>query len=271
MTDRRLLAANGRVAAMDLAGKVAADRYVIGQPMMVARAVVDLCRTPDGPRDRQLLLGAVVTVFEECDGWAFVQCGNGYVGYVQAAQLGPQMDVTHFVGTMATHGYSADDFRSEAVAALPFGARVGVVDERRDFFETTAGFIPKKHLRAIDRPFQDPVTVAQLHFGVPYLWGGDSTRGIDCSGLVAASLSACAIACPGDSDLQCEVIGTDIQGDLRRGDIVFWQGHVGMMVDGETMIHASATPMATVYEPLAKVTARVAFQGHGQPVARRRL
>jgi cell wall-associated NlpC family hydrolase len=271
MTDRRLLAANGRVAAMELAGKVKADSYVIGTPKMVCRPVVDLRRAPDGPRDRQVLLGALVTVFEEREGWSFVQLANGYVGYVQSVLLTTPQNITHFVGTMATHAYIADDFRSEPLFSLPFGARVTVVDERREFFETTSGFVPKKHLRAVDRPFRDPINVAQLHFGVPYLWGGDSTRGIDCSGLIFASLWACGITCPGDSDLQCDVIGADVQGDLKRGDIVFWDGHVGMMVDGETMLHASATPMATVYEPLKKVIARVEFQGQGQPLARRRL
>jgi cell wall-associated NlpC family hydrolase len=271
MTDRRLLAANGRVAAMDLAGKVKADSYVIGVPRMVCRPVADLRRAPDGPRDRQILLGALVTVFEDRGGWSFVQIANGYVGYVQSAHLSAHQNATHFSGTMATHAYSVDDFRSEPLLSLPFGARVTVVDERRGFYETTVGFVPKKHLRVVDRPFRDPINVAQLHFGVPYLWGGDSTRGIDCSGLISASLTACGVTCPGDSDLQCDVLGADVQGDLKRGDIVFWAGHVGMMVDGETMLHASATPMATVYEPLKKVIARVEFQGHGQPLARRRL
>ncbi len=271
MTDRRLLAANGRVAAMDLAGTVQADNYVVGAPMMVCRPVTDLRRAPDGPRDRQVLLGAVVTLLEDREGWSFVQLANGYVGYVLSAHLAGHQNTTHFVSTMATHAYTADDFRSEPMLSLPFGARVTVTDERREFFETTVGFVSKKHLRNVDRPFQDPINVAQLHFGVPYLWGGDSTRGIDCSGLISASLTACGIACPGDSDLQCDVIGTDVQGDLMRGDIVFWQGHVGMMVDADIMLHASATPMATVYEPLTKVIARVEFQGHGQPLARRRV
>ncbi|KJZ19073.1 C40 family peptidase [Loktanella sp. S4079] len=271
MTDPRVTPANGRVAAMELAGKVQADTYVVGTPKMVCRAVADLRRAPDGARDRQLLLGAVVTVYEDREGWSFVQAANDYVGYVRSDDLTDVLEPTDLVGTAATHAYSADDFRSEPLRALPFGARVTILDRRRDFVETNVGFIPKKHLRAVDRPFQDPVTVAQLHFGTPYLWGGDSTRGIDCSGLVSASLTACGISCPGDSDLQCAVIGQEVTGDLERGDIIFWKGHVGMMVDAETMLHASATPMATVYEPLSKVIARVEAQGHGGPLARRRL
>jgi len=271
MTDRRLTPANGRVAAMNLAGKVKADAYVTGWRKMVNRAVADLQRSPDGARERQLLLGAEVTVFEDLNGWSFVQAANRYVGYVLSKHLTDPQDITHFVGTMATHAYTGDDFKSEPAMGLPFGARVSVIDERRDFLETSVGFVSKKHLRPVDRAFKDPINVAQLHFGVPYLWGGDSTRGIDCSGLISASLTACGIPCPGDSDLQCDVIGTDVQGELQRGDIVFWHGHVGMMVDPETMLHASATPMATVYEPVAKVMARVEAQGHGGPLARRRL
>lgn len=271
MTDPRITAANGRVAAMTLAGKVKADTYVSGWPMMTRRPVTDLLRSPDGARDRQLLLGAHVTVFEDLDGWSFVQTANGYVGYVASGLLTAPVEATHFVGTMATHTYTRDDFKSAQCMSLPFGARVHVLDERRDYMETSIGFVPKKHLRQVDRVFKDPANVAQLHFGVPYLWGGDSTRGIDCSGLVAASLNACGIRCPGDSDLQCDVIGSEVTGALQRGDIIFWEGHVGMMVDADTMLHASATPMATVYEPLAKVIARVQVQGHGGPIARRRL
>ena len=271
MTDHRVTPANGRVAAMSLAGKVKAESYVTGWPMMINRPVVDFLRTPDGARDRQLLIGAIITVFEDRQGWSFVQAANGYVGYVRSEQLSEPLAVSHFVGTMATHAYSEEDFKSEPAMALPFAARVQVLNERRNFWETNVGYVSKKHLRAVDRPFLDPINVAQIHFGVPYLWGGDSTRGIDCSGLISASLTACGIPCPGDSDLQCDVVGTDVQGELQRGDIVFWTGHVGMMVDTETMLHASATPMATVYEPVKKVIARVEVQGHGGPIARRRL
>ncbi len=151
--------------------------------------VVDLCAAPDGPRDRQLLLGAAVTVFEDRDGWSFVQGADGYVGYVLSDQLGTVTPPSHFVATAATHAYEAEDFKSPDLYGLPFGARVTVLDERRKFFETNVGFVPKSHLRALDRPFTDPATVAQLHFGVPYLWGGNSTRGIDCSGLIAGGIA----------------------------------------------------------------------------------
>lgn len=271
MTDRRLTPANGRVAAMHLAGQVTAERYVAGWIAAVSVPVADLCAHPDGARDRQLLLGAEVTVFEDRDGWSFVQAADGYVGYLRSDQLTDASGASHVVATVATHAYVAEDFKSPDLHGLPFGARVTVQDERRKFFETNVGFIPKGHLRPLDRPFSDPATVAQLHFGVPYLWGGNSTRGIDCSGLITAALSACGLDCPGDSDLQCAALGRSFEGPYQRGDMVFWDGHVGMMVDAETMIHANAHHMATVYESIERATLRIEAQGDGPLVARKRL
>jgi cell wall-associated NlpC family hydrolase len=271
MTDRRLTPANERVAAMHLAGQVEAERYVMGQSMGVVAAVTDLCASPAGPRDRQLLLGATVTVFEDREGWSFVQAVDGYVGYVSSQDLSDPTTPTHFVATPATHAYAQENFKSPETHSLPFGARLAVVDERRRFFETNLGFVPKSHLRALDRPFSDPATVAQMHFGVPYLWGGNSTRGIDCSGLIAASLTACGLECPADSDMQRDGLGHDLTEPLQRGDLMFWNGHVGMMVDAETMIHANAHHMATVYEPIAKAILRIQAQGDGPVLARKRL
>jgi len=233
--------------------------------------VLDLRDSPDGPRNRQLLLGAQVSVFEDYEGWSFVQAVDGYVGYVRSADLAEVTGVSHFVSTAATHAYAAEDFKSVDLHHLPFGSRVAVLDERRKVFETNVGFIPKKHLRALDRPFTDPASVAQLFFGVPYLWGGNSTRGIDCSGLVAAGLMACGIDCPADSDMQRASLGQPFEGNYRRGDLIFWQGHVGMMVDADTMIHANAHHMATVYEPIAQAILRIEAQGDGPVIARKRL
>ncbi|MCK0095985.1 C40 family peptidase [Yoonia sp. F2084L] len=271
MTDRRLTPANGRVAAMHLAGSVEAKRYVEGWSATVTVPVADLCQSPDGPRDRQLLIGARATVFEDRNGWAFVQASDGYVGYLRSTELGDVTVPTHFVATVATHAYAQEDFKSADLHHLPFGARVTVLDERRRFFETNLGFVPKSHLRAIDRPFSDPATVAQLHFGVPYLWGGNSTRGHDCSGLITASLTACDITCPADSDMQRDGLGQAFADAYQRGDLVFWDGHVGMMVDADTMIHANAHHMATVYEPIERAILRIEAQGDGPVIARKRL
>ncbi len=272
--DRRLTPANGRVAAALLEGRVAADKYVQGWTQSVILPVVDLCAQPHGARDRQLLLGAPVTVFEDHEGICFVQSNSdGYVGYIPHHALGEPAVMTHRVATPATHAYASDDLKSSNRMHLSFGAQVEVLNERHKFFETTHGFIPKKHLRPLSQPFSDPVTIAQMHCGAPYLWGGNSILGIDCSGLVQVGLRACDIACPADSDLQLADLGHNIAQDapLQRGDLLFWKGHVGLMVDPDTLLHANAHQMAVTYEPVANAILRIAAQGDGDVISRRRL
>jgi cell wall-associated NlpC family hydrolase len=269
--DRRLTPFNGTVAALSLAGQVDAPRFTAGEPRSVTTPLTDLLATPTGPRDRQLLKGTQVTVFEDRDGLSFLQSArDGYCGWAATAALGPLQTPTHLVATRATHIYRDEDIKSPDLAHLSFGAQVTVTNERRKFWETPNGFIPKPALRPLDKPFRDPVTVAQLHFGTPYLWGGNSVLGIDCSGLVQAALLACAVPCPGDSDLQ-RSIGTEATGDPRRGDLWFWKGHVAMVVDADTLIHANAHHMATAYEPLRNAPLRIEAQGDGPVIARRRV
>ena len=273
MSDRRLTPANGRVAASYLRTTHQAETYVDGALVQVTTAVADLLDKPDGRRERQSLIGADLRRYEDRDGWSFVQGADGYVGYMRSAALGPIAPTTHFVGTLATHAYESESFKARDLMHLPFGAQVQVLAERHKFYETTLGYIPKKHLRPNERPFTDPATVAQLHFGVPYLWGGNSTLGLDCSGLISAALGACGIACAGDADLQEAQLGVALAADapLMRGDIVFWKGHVGMMVDEATLIHANAHHMAVVYEPINNAMLRIETQGDGPVTSRKRL
>ncbi|SFG87811.1 NlpC/P60 family protein [Palleronia marisminoris] len=275
MTDRRLTPANGRVAARELMGRVEADRFVAPEPASITVPVADLWSTPERTaRDRQLLLGEEVDIYERRAGMAFLRARkDGYVGYLSEADLGEPVTVTHVVGVPATHLYSAPDMKRPAVARLSFGARLRVVAGSDRFFETDAGLhVPRPHLTPANRPFTDPASVAQLFFGVPYLWGGNSSDGIDCSGVVQAACLACHLPCPGDSDLQEAVLGQPLGDEPpARGDLYFWKGHVAMAVDGDVLIHANAHHMAVTYEPIEAAIARIEGQGDGPVTSRRRL
>lgn len=273
--DRRLTPANGRVAAESLRGQVAAERFVAGEAASIAAPLTDLRRSPGGPRDRQLLRGEGVQVYDRAEGWSFVQAArDGYCGWLAEGDLGPEIVATHRVIARATHLYPAADLKREEMAALSFGARLRVVGGAGAFYEVAGGgFVPRAHLRPINAPLADPATVAQIFFGTPYLWGGNSAFGIDCSGLVQAACHACNIPCPGDSDLQAAGLGVALPSDaaLRRGDLLFWDGHVAMMVDETVLIHATAAAMAVAYEDRATAEARIAEQEGMAVTVRRRL
>lgn len=273
MSDPRLTPANGRVAAKRLEGAVAAGRYVEGERRRIVRPVVDLLAAPGGRRERQLLFGEEVLVYEDREDWSFVEAArDGYVGYVGSGALGEPAEATHIVAVPASHLYTAPDPKRPEVCGLSFGSRLRIVSAAGGFFETHDGsFVPKPHVRPANRPFADPATVAQLHFGTPYLWGGNSIWGVDCSGLVQAALLACGIPCPGDSDLQ-ETLGAELEegAPLERGDLLFWKGHVAMAVDPATLVHANGFTMAVSYEPVAEAIARI-LATDGPVRARRRL
>lgn len=241
----------------------------------IIRPVVDLLSRPDGPRERQLIWGDVVTVAIEQDGWAQIMAAkDGYTGYVPSSVLGPTVEATHWVSAVATHVYTQPDFKSPELCSLSFGSQVQVLSSGERFSETPDGFIPAPHLAPIDSMPSDPVAVAELFLGTPYLWGGNSRFGIDCSGLVQASLLACGIPCPGDSGPQERALGNyapPAASNYKRGDLLFWKGHVAFVRDSETLIHANAFHMAVALEPLQPAIDRILEQGDGPVTAHKRL
>jgi cell wall-associated NlpC family hydrolase len=273
MTDPRSTPANDRVAALHLAEIPAGAVRVAPQPRRVLKPVCDLLRGPQGRRDRQVLCGEVVDAYECRDGWCFVQARkDGYVGYLASTDLGPDAVATHWVARPATHVYDAPDIKSSDRAALSFGSRLTVIDETAMFVETDQGFVPKVHLLPVDRTMDDPVAVAELFLGAPYLWGGNSWFGLDCSGLVQAAMTACGLDCPGDSDQQQVALGTDVaDGEMKPGDLLFWKGHVGMVARNDRLIHSNAYQMAVGFEPLQNAIKRIEAQGDGRPTAHKRL
>lgn len=264
MSDPRSLPANGRVACESLRGVVPADEYVAGTARHVRVPVADVLRAPDGPRDRQLLMGDGVRLLETRDGWAFVQADrDGYCGYVIGSSLGDVTGVTHRVSAPATHIYERADFKSNDILSLSFGARIAVLAMEKRFARTPLGFVPRQHLAPIGEVERSPAQIARLFLGTPYLWGGNSRRGIDCSGLIQASLLACGVECPGDSDQQEQVLGRTVTGACMSGDLLFWQGHVAMAADSKTLLHANAHHMSVVLEGIDQAIARIAGQGDG--------
>jgi len=275
MSDRRACIGNGRVAAAELRGQVTAARFVPGTWHRIRPAVVDLCAAPGGARDRQLLHGARVRVLEVAAGWAFAAAArDGYAGYLPAQVLGPDLATTHRVSAAATHLYPAADLKRPEAGWLSLGSELAITGTEGAFARSVAGlFVPAAHLRPLAAPEDDPVAVAERLLGVPYLWGGNSAAGIDCSGLVQAACHAAGIACPGDSDQQEASLGETLPRDAepRRGDLVFWRGHVGWMRDAATLLHANAQAMAVASEPLETAVARIAAQGGGAVTRRARL
>ena len=274
MRDRRLTPANRRVAAAHLHGLVSAPRYSEGAAGYVTAPVADLLRDPDGARDRQLLHGAAVTVYDKHDGWAFVQAArDGYVGYLPEGAVGDMPAPDHAVAVRSTHLYPAPDFKAHEICTLPNMARLNVIASEGRFAKTPQGFVPAAHLAPLNALAIDPVAIAALYLGTPYLWGGNSSFGIDCSGLVQAGCLACGIACPGDSDMQEAELGEALPEGvpLQRGDLLFRKGHVAWVADPKTLLHANAHHMAVAYEPIDAAINRIADQGDGPVTARKRL
>ena len=260
--DRRTTPFSGRVAHVSLRGQVEAP-LTAGEPALVLQPVVDLLASPDGARDRQLLLGAAVTVIDRDRGHAFVRAErDGYCGWVAAAAVGPGPEPTHWVASPGTHLYPEPRVQARERAGISLGSRLAVLAMGDTWAETPLGHVPASHLRALSQPAIDAVAVAESLLGTPYLWGGNSRQGIDCSGLVQLALHATGRDCPGDSDQQ-QALGRRLAADeaLQRGDLIFWKGHVAMVVDDLRLIHANGHSMSVAYEGITAAIDRIARSG----------
>lgn len=271
MTDRRLWPDSGQRALSILRGQTE-SALTDGIAARISAALTDLCARPDGPRDRQLLHGAGVRVIDERAGWSFVRAEmDGYCGWVRTQALGPDLVPTHRVVALASHLYTRPDLKSPERFALPMNSILGLGEIKNDFAQTSCGhWIPKSHVRPLADTAVDPVAVARKFLGVPYLWGGNSWQGIDCSGLVQIALHACGIDCPADSDLQHKALGAPLPETVTpaRGDLVFWQGHVALVSAPDRLLHATAFGMAVLEEPLVPALARIDAQAARRAVIR---
>lgn len=272
--DRRLTPANARAALDSLRGRVDAPHYTTGEAAWLRQGLADLLKAPDGARDRQLLWGDAVTVIDRHQGWAFVQAAkDGYCGYLPETALStaPQR-ASHWVATPGSHLYAGPRVQQRTIAALPLGARLRLIGQEGDWAETPDGWVPAMHLRPLGDWHADPATVAQGLLHAPYLWGGNSRAGIDCSGLAQIAFHACGQPLPGDSDLQAQA-GQPLPeaAPLRRNDLLFWKGHVALALSPGRMIHATAAAMAVIEEDTAAAIARIAASGGGPVTHRRRI
>ena len=278
--DRRLTAARDDLAAEHLRGLVDAPRYAEGQGMRIIAASAPLRRSPqaDAPLETEALFGETVTVYDEREWWAWAQLERDrYVGYLPAVALGAPSAPTHRVASLRTHAYPGPAIKLPPRMALSLGAQLTIVGREADFVVSEDGlYLWSRHLTEVGADEPDWVAVAELFLETPYLWGGRTSEGIDCSGLVQTALAAGGITSPRDSDMQEATLGEPVAIDdptspLARGDLIFWKGHVGIMRDPVTLLHANGWHMKTVSEPLAQARERIAASGGGKVASARRL
>ena len=265
--DPRITPARPEVAAKHLEGKVAAARFVQGEEREVidAQAPVRAEPSPEAPLVTEALLGEHVTIYDFNDeGWAWGQLSDdGYVGWLPAnALLAPRNPPTHKVSALRTLAFPGPSIKLPPTVMPPLGARLSVTRGQDRFAVSPLGFVPASHLAPLDRRETDFGAVAERFLGTPYLWGGKTNYGLDCSGLVQVALNACGIPCPRDSDMQERALGAPVDiKSVRRGDLVFWKGHVAIVRDEATFVHANAFHMAVAIEPIAEAIARISASG----------
>ena len=262
--DPRLHPFRPDIAASHLRGQVEAKRFVEGKRHEVIDAIADIRRAPshEARLDTQALRGEIVTVYEISEeGWAWGQLeSDGYVGWLSANALAaPGPAATHKVTALRTFAFPGPDIKLTPVAALPMGARLVISRQDERFAITADGWhVPAVHLAPVKAKQSDFVTVAEKFLGAPYLWGGKTSLGLDCSALVQVALQAAGLPCPRDSDMQELALGKPVSViEIKRGDLLFWKGHVAIARDAATLIHANAFHMAVTIEPIEDTIARI--------------
>jgi len=271
MDDPRLTPARPDLAAKYLEGRIEAARFVIGEEFEISDAIAPLRNGPasDAMLATQALKGERVTIYDRNgEGWAWGQLrSDGYVGWLPDRALAkPAAAPTHKITALRTFAFPGPSIKLSPVDTLVMGAMVTVVREDGPFAVTRDGwYLPRQHVGSIDRHAEDFVAVAERFAGTPYLWGGKSSLGIDCSGLVQVSLNAAGIGCPRDSDMQQDglgrILGLAESSKLQRGDLIFWKGHVAIVRDADSIVHANAHHMATVIENTRDAIARIKAAG----------
>jgi cell wall-associated NlpC family hydrolase len=276
--DPRRHAYRGDLAAEGLRGLVEAPRFVAGEPRQVIAPSLPVRRAPrfDATLDTEALLGETVTVYDESEGWAWAQLSrDGYVGYVPSEGLTPHLAApTHRISALRTYVYPEPDGKTPPLALLSLNARITAMREEGSFLSLAAGgYVVATHAVPVGTNESDFVTVAEAFVGTPYLWGGRTSIGLDCSGLVQLALEAAGQFVPRDADMQAKELGQDIEwrpgAELARGDLVFWEGHVGVMTGAKDFLHANAFHMAVAAEPFAEAQARIKAAGYDVTCVRR--
>ena len=271
MDDPRLTPARPDLAAKYLEGKVEAKRFVAGEEFEISDAIAPLrcAPSPEAELATQALKGERVTIYDRNgEGFAWGQLNSdGYVGWLPDRALAkPAAKPTHKITSLRTFAFPGPSIKLPPADTLVMGARIMVTREQGAFAVTRENwYLPRQHLGPIDHHAPDFVAVAEQFAGTPYLWGGKSSLGIDCSGLVQVSLNAAGTGCPRDSDMQQAGLGRTLApseaGNLQRGDLIFWRGHVAIVRDADTIVHANAHHMATAIETTREAIARIKAAG----------
>jgi cell wall-associated NlpC family hydrolase len=271
MDDPRLTPARPDLAAKYLEGRIEARRFVTGETFEISDSIAPLRGAPcsDAMLLTQALMGERVTIYDRNgEGFAWGQLnGDGYVGWLPDRALArPAAAPTHKITALRTFAFPGPSIKLPPVDTLVMGAAVTVIRDDGVFAVTRGGwYLPRRHVGPIDRHVDDFVAVAEQFAGTPYLWGGKSSLGIDCSGLVQVALNAAGIGCPRDSDMQQDGLGRALDAaeskKLRRGDLMFWNGHVAIVRDSDTIVHANAHHMATTIENTREAIARIKAAG----------